>query len=184
MSQICWSHVPSTSTHVPSPLLWEKTLRILGILSTVWSRISLHELRRRSTYTIYMFKRGTTGSFIEFVKILCKKLQVFTTHGPFIRNSIYSIPKFCFYLYCTVSPFYLAVGGLRSILSETGPIARRRAICGNFRWQKWIPWRFLGLAKCWIAVFCHIQYLPRNRSILLSVAHRPGGRGTTAVPRY
>ena len=39
----------------------------------------------------------------------------------------------------------LAVGCLRSISSENAPTARQRAICGNFRRQKWIPWRFLGL---------------------------------------
>ena len=47
-----------------------------------------------------------------------------------------------------------AVGCLRSMSSENARTARQRAICGNFRWQKWIPWRFLGLEKWWPAFFC------------------------------
>ena len=40
-----------------------------------------------------------------------------------------------------------AVGCLRSISFENAATACQRAICGNFRRQKWIPWRFLGLEK-------------------------------------
>ena len=66
-----------------------------------------------------------------------------------------------------------AVGCLRSISSENAATARQRAICGNFRRQKWIPWRFLGLEKWWPAIFCTISDPPSRTLPHHTVAHMP-----------
>ena len=68
----------------------------------------------------------------------------------------------------------LAVGSCRSMSAENDPGARRRAICGNFRWQKWIPWRFLGLEQCWPAIICTNFAPPRDLTRMREVKKESG----------